>query len=486
MACERNSIGDGWEDVADDNLSVISLPASEGKEHVTGSTTRTLQDPVLADVTIKDTIAPRFLNKVATQPGEKGEGQHTVTGSKLEDGHGHECLYTSETPSAIEAGSTSGDASKYLHLDRRGCEEDAVAPSENATPDDFLRNHNFLSKVLDDTIHFINNLTTLHPSIADETFAVCLSLATQVAELKPILVAYARTCFSTTIETPLDPGLFTWLSEVQVTASAFRSELQDKVKRTAPGTVDPPFMSHTLRDILDVLKTHEQQMEAFLPIIQVYVLSMLLRPYPRRYSRDHFVTLYPSRVLPLTVTYAKIRDFNEFQTCRMNIPTSRLEPAYRPTVTYTSSATRSATYRLRDEIQRASKSILQASQCSLLDPASEMAAAMAQQYSRLFVTISTMLSNHGSEWIDHALSGGMTHMEFVQLDAMEVTEYADNLRHAVDNLDGLRLQWREACARGTGADDQRQAIFSAHGNSALEQLDMLMQVLSATFRVAIE
>jgi hypothetical protein len=265
MAFKRNSIGDDWEDVADDNLSVISLPMSEGKDHVAGPTTPTLQGTGLADITIKDTVTLRLPIEAATQYGGKDDGQPIVTGSKPEDGHGHAL----KTPPVIEGGSASSDAFRCLHFDHTGCEDDAMARSENATPDDFLRNHKSLSKVLDDTIHAINDLTTLHSGIADETLAVCLSLATQVAELEPMLVVYARVCLSTSTEIPLDPGLFTWLSGVQVNALALRSELQDEVERTAQRTGSTPCMSPSLRGLLDALKNHEQQMEAFLPIIQV-------------------------------------------------------------------------------------------------------------------------------------------------------------------------------------------------------------------------
>lgn len=113
---------------------------------------------------------------------------------------------------------------------------------------------------------------------------------------------------------------------------------------------------------------------------------------------------------------------------------------------------------------------------------------------RLFETVSTSLSNHGSEWIESGLSGGLSYAEFAQLDVPDMQEYASELEQTVDKLES----WRRAmsgmgpkCTVNTLTAARRDhdgdvVMHDPDRDVILEQLELLLQVLWAEFRVKME
>jgi hypothetical protein len=91
----------------------------------------------------------------------------------------------------------------------------------------------------------------------------------QVDELRPIVAGYERVWRNTSGDIPLDPGLYSWLSSVRVKALAMQVELQDEVKRTIQAGRSERTTNRVLHDIWKDLESWEQQMDDFLPIMQV-------------------------------------------------------------------------------------------------------------------------------------------------------------------------------------------------------------------------
>jgi hypothetical protein len=143
------------------------------------------------------------------------------------------------------------------------------------------------------------------------------------------------------------------------------------------------------------------------------------------------------------------------------------------------SSLRTELYNLNDEIELAIKSLSYFSQY-LTHSAGKLAADIAEQYRGVLKTTSTMLSNHGSEWIDHGLSGGLTYAEFAQLDAECIRDFATQLDKVLISLEAVKR--RLGVDSGlTEIDLHCEAMLA--GDSALDQLEVLVQVLSATFCV---
>lgn len=133
-------------------------------------------------------------------------------------------------------------------------------------------------------------------------------------------------------------------------------------------------------------------------------------------------------------------------------------------------------YHLKDDIQRAIENLSEISR-HLKQSAQDLATDVSQQYGALFNTITLMLSNHGSDWIDHGLSGGLTFAQFVQLDGECIRDFATQLEQ---QLNGLSNDRRRLCAlSGLETESvQRETMHLSEGR--LEQLEVLAQVLTAT------
>jgi hypothetical protein len=186
-----------------------------------------------------------------------------------------------------------------------------------------------------------------------------------------------------------------------------------------------------------------------------------------------------------------IRDFNEFQTQEMRIPTAPVKFRSHPQTTAQASGRntylpprpteqvpllRRELYRLRDLLVTAVKTLAPKSR---FVSAEQQATDITGILQSILSTLSTMLSNHGSEWIEQGLSGGLTYAEFAQLDADCIRDFASQLENTLSSLDAARTDsyMRRQPASNFSHEPTPAAVC------AFDQLEVLVQVLCATFGV---
>lgn len=77
----------------------------------------------------------------------------------------------------------------------------------------------------------------------------------------------------------------------------------------------------------------------------------------------------------------------------------------------------------------------------------ERAFSVARSYDTLCRSLSTILSNHGSEWIEHGLAGGLTYAEFTEIPLSDMQHFSVTLKQMMDVLEIRRTgSWRPGAA----------------------------------------
>lgn len=309
-----------------------------------------------------------------------------------------------------------------------------------------------LRDILDDTAHSLSVLPALANTVREESLGICSLLSRQVAELIPIASGYAKVWVKSSREIPLDTNLHGWISGVRVKVLGLQAEVRSISRQNSSDL--PIYHFPDLLSIWYDLEDYEKKMTDFLPIIQV--------------------------------------DFDEFQTRKMSIPIAssvdtgpaqpaipirRSDPIDIPqpsTPSYPSPPPvvplgpsshvwflRHELYRLKDVIQQTIKRLSNTS--GLSKSAAVLAADISAMYIKLFDTLGFALSNHGSDWIDSGLSGGLTFAEFLDLDTESIRDFAAQLE-----------------ATMLAMPTESSQFWSPRWDIQLERLEMLVQVLTAT------
>ena len=93
-------------------------------------------------------------------------------------------------------------------------------------------------------------------------------------------------------------------------------------------------------------------------------------------------------------------------------------------------------YFLKDEVVRIMEwlSVAQTTEDSESSQ-NDLLKALHERYRQLFDTVSIILSNHGSDWIEHALAGGLTYIEFAQIDSAFIHNAAVVMARALGDGD---------------------------------------------------
>ncbi|KAK3321856.1 hypothetical protein B0H66DRAFT_531219 [Apodospora peruviana] len=515
MSSHRNSLSDGWENV-DDNMSVLSFSdsgddatptASSEENHTTSQPTpaeAANHHPAVASLHLSLPIRSRPAPTTAESPVLPGSIDETSSSaclvsddkSPLNNGKAPESWSDAHTgPASREpsymTGTEAQQAPEVPFKDPPSSAYNYGSDADNMEIDsveDISFNHDsyavdpkFLQKTvhqvrnsLDDTVH---NLSTI-PSfteVREKSIGLCSLLSRQVSELTPIISGYAMICSTTSREPPLDPGLRSWLSGVRHNLSNLQKEVRyiskfvcrdGDARWTDPSTSCFP----NLIQIWHNLDEFEKKMSDFLPIMRV--------------------------------------DFNEFQTEKMNIPiappaadldspTGRSAPIDIPQPGSNSSAVgmlgtgqqlahqipsnqvwrlRHELYHMKDVIQQVVVRLNNAT--GLSSSAAALASDISKMYSKLFDTISVALSNHGSDWIDSGLSGGLTYAEFLGLDTECIRDFAAQLESTLQSMGANNNPRRQHVAEL--ADVPRTAMRTTIENYQLENLEMLVLVLGAT------
>ncbi|KAK3939979.1 hypothetical protein QBC46DRAFT_137063 [Diplogelasinospora grovesii] len=478
-----DSFYEEWEDVADDNLSVISLPVSEPTAESSSDSESAVEcssDPNL----LSHIVAKLAIDKEASSVGPAWGGlprtpvlrRSASTDSFVEanlppppsskylapfpisDGINQtnlrgrdEVSVESNDASGLFSGATTAEAGKQVledpfrdpsassrDIEAQVAEDPAGENSddedEDITPVSTFTQLESLGKLLDETYKFAQGLPADDHSygirIAQCSQNFTYGLVLQIGEIRPIVRAY-KDAYTSDREVPLDPNLYGWIEGVRSKIVGLHAELQHLARQKNPWDAQNIVLNKTLLD----LKQYWMQMKDFLPIMQA--------------------------------------DFGDFQTEGMNLPTApahdtliddgaaydepsrsrnapSLDPPYPVRPSETMWILRRELYRLKDEIQRAIEKLSDANGFPSEYYTADLICDLIKLYGKVFNNIGLLLSNHGTDWVESALSGGLTFAEFSQIDADCVRDFTAQLAATVDGVNDRRDCWqalREAAAR---------------------------------------
>ncbi len=152
-------------------------------------------------------------------------------------------------------------------------------------------------------------------------------------------------------------------------------------------------------------------------------------------------------------------------------------------------------YNLRDELQRCINQ-LSRSTSSLAPGTSSLELYVVQSYSDLFKALSLILTNHGSDWIEHGLRGGLTHAQFVRLDVETIRDIRAELTQALDSFKAAsteatsdlspwdlryeNMPWDQRDQARSQAGQQQHGDHIFISAEVLDTLETLAEVLTAT------
>jgi hypothetical protein len=148
---------------------------------------------------------------------------------------------------------------------------------------------------------------------------------------------------------------------------------------------------------------------------------------------------------------------------------------------------RTELYTLRDGIVETIAALNRAS-LYLSDRDSNQATVIAKNFRAILSTLSTLTSNHGSDWIEQGLSSGMTYAEFKELDVEMIRQFGVMLNDNRKHLNNMRyraepmfyLPHLRHSATGPPHDDLPDTTVCV-----LFQLEEVAQVLADMLRVQI-
>ncbi|KAK4159448.1 hypothetical protein QBC43DRAFT_327287 [Cladorrhinum sp. PSN259] len=372
----RQTISEDWQDVADDNLSVISLESSRP-------------------------LTPKPHDE--REPEMKPENPFT-------------------DPPFPDEFNADEMAEAFDDDDTR-----------NIDPQFLLTTLESLADILEDTI-CLEETNIVYTSNGRSPFAVCKRIREQVRELAPILSGYAKAMSlgSSADDIPLDPQLEGWLSSVRVKVLSLQVEAHNSLGRHSLG------YKHEFERILQDLEEHEDKMEEFLPIWQVYFnefqtqgMNLPIAPAVVPGPSDPYTT---SRLLLGSAPTG-------IPSPTWHCPTTTSRSQSRPELTAKVPNLKKELYNLKDTISQVIERLHDTTSQGSEEQTSSSILTISTRLDNLHQTITIMNSNNGSEWIDSSLSGGMTHAEFRALDIYNIIFLKNQLRE-VFWLDGESQELR--------------------------------------------
>ncbi len=305
----RNSLSDDWEDVGDDNLSVISLPVSDDEPADTSTQQKAThqlvhrpKEPSQPTVTPIHAAPPTSFPSIAEEftptPTFGGNKQHCNAPPKeknraletsvalnngeedAEDTQRSAIFPADVTDIAIEKSSRDEDKPYAYEAGSEGTSEEQVnelLDSHDVNPEFILKTLESLGGIIDDVTQTVQD--NVNAAFILSRAPIVYGLRNQVNQLKPIISTYAQIWYGTSQDLPLDPGLHEWLSGGRAQMISLNAELQlagkaERYGRVGAGRAEGyGRVGETL--LLDRvwqnLQEYQTQMMAFLPIMQVYV-----------------------------------------------------------------------------------------------------------------------------------------------------------------------------------------------------------------------
>jgi hypothetical protein len=406
MAAKHDPISDGWEDVADDNLSVVSLSISEDS----------------VDAPIATASADKSTNPSAATSADKSKDG--ISSSKSSVTIDYESLMTE-----LEDTYDSSEEERESVHEELNLPEPFVNPFRDDSEDDETRlgdnldvdmDPTFLVKVCTSTIKLIGEILSIvcfgscrhtgetPQDVRKDVEDACKRLRSHLGELVPIMSGYSKYWDpeEASISLPIDPGLYEWITDLKVHLLGLQALLQNELN-------NPHSESGASNTVFD-LRRYEKSLNE---------------------SCDQIVGFIPIMKA----------DYDNFQTAHLPLPEESAaeasdESEIRGRHRYSCGGPRTGHAQLRHEIYALKDQISACVQC-LLDFARRQPKSADRQlyqvkdaYNNIKSTLEILLSNNASEWIDHGLSGGITFPEFYRLNLDTIKSLMVQLREIVERF----------------------------------------------------
>ncbi|KAI1131816.1 hypothetical protein F5Y10DRAFT_232615 [Nemania abortiva] len=376
-------IPDDWEHVDNsDNFSVISLPTSEDDLIDLG------QDlPAIPELSASDALESPRSHPRQSKGLTRNEPHPHDTGTDLEERRpGDRCVTK-----------TTGVVAKEGERVNNNGDLDAVHELTNSLAV-------LVSEILANG--FPPGLTT---HISDGIKTACATLSSHINRLQGILHGYAqhRRLGSRLAELPV--GLDAWMESLKVALLRLKDTLN------SPGTDNSSLASraYRLRSYLANLKAFSIQMDGLMAVIQIDYeefhtlhMPMLSSPSSPEDSRTSSGRRHP-------------RSFGHTASGNRDLVRLRRE-----------------LYVLKDQIVACLGEIQSCEHHGISNGSDQrkIMTTLTLSYRKTKESLELMLSNHGGDWIDHSIAGGLTYPEFCRLNPDTIRSLILQLKEVTDDM----------------------------------------------------
>ncbi|KAI1823268.1 hypothetical protein F4861DRAFT_337668 [Xylaria intraflava] len=311
-----------------------------------------------------------------------------------------------------------------------------------------------LVKLLSDAISTLSR-GQHHPPAA-EIKAQCEMIRSRLMCLQDILYTYTkhRGGENTYTEHPIDPGLLEWIENLKSELVGVQTTFKEPRNTGLHATTATTW---ALR-----VKDHREQLEHF--SCQIHGLMAVVQ--------TDFADVHTPR--PPTPP-----------TSQGALSTHPHRPR-RPTPTAGSSMfhLRRTLYALRDQIVTFLDEIYSCERHGIADDSDQRTNRRTStlNYKKIKESLELMLSNHGSEWIDYGLAGGLTYPEFCRLNPDTIRSLVFQLKEVTDDLflERCRLQ---SLRYGQGPDSFLNDENLVIKESSMTMLRTIEEVLTSIFQI---
>lgn len=383
-AATTASISDDWQEVSDDNMSIVSLPTSEEPDE-------SLDD-------LSSDLYPR-----PSTPKNKANELRKIEG------------VPADSPNRAVQYDGEDDAERF-NQDLKD-----VAPPLDDSDDDILdvdMDPTFLVKVdtsllklLGEILGAIHFKGSYEPRVdTHKVEEACVALRKHLEGLKPILEGYSKHWNpNQASDLPLDPGLYGWMSEIKIELLGVQALLQRQMG--LPCLSNQPAVGSDMEKHSVSLTEFSDWIAGFLPIMQA------------DYDEFHTANLpFPSTSEAVTVEVA--------------VPPTPSHPrfvAVSPPGNHVARL-RTEVYSLKDEITNCLRQLEKYRDSSRDEEDQRKLQVLTDSYHQIKASLDLILSNHASEWIDYGLAGGITYPEFIRLNPDTIRSLILQLRETSRSL----------------------------------------------------
>ncbi|KAI0599918.1 hypothetical protein F4775DRAFT_591022 [Biscogniauxia sp. FL1348] len=448
MAAAASSISDDWQEVESDAFSVVSLPTSEdGPLSASCGPSESPAHSHGSESLLRLPLRPKYPDPAGPLPGSDPEFESE-----------------SESDNSTER---DDDIERY-GLDTKDVESQHSAELHLNDILDTDIDPNFLYKVATSLVKLITEITGIidfgHSS---ETTPVnirkikteCNILKDHLRSLEPIFQGYSKHWKpeGSTVEIPIDAGIYEWMSSLRVELLGLQAALQAWMN-TGTSTSSQSWDASTAKRYFDVLTDFSAQIGGFLPVLQA------------DYDKFHTANL------PVLSTRG-----TEPATCtKKNAEprTGQMPPGSNLALL------RRELYALKDQIS-ASIGEFEVPKNNAASGDTDVPAELMRvmnSYHTIKSSMDIMLSNHASDWIEYSLAGGLPYPEFCNLNTDTIRSLNLQLKELTDELNA---EWNRVHSMRylNDPDDLLQDEKPALNKSLIDGLRTVGEVLQSLFQI---